>query len=431
MSMAKRRGNGEGCIYQRKDKNGKPIPCAYEGKVSIGFDPATGKPKRESFSGKSRREVADKIAEAQHALNTGTYIEPNKITLGEWLDNWMHDYMKPNLRPTAYQVYEVNLRVHVKPHVGHIGLRALQASELQRLFNNLLTDGRATTEWDKKDNPGLSRGTVEKIRTIVKSALKQAVENDLIIKNPATSTKLPVMEKAEVVPFTSEEAGKLLETARSNRMFAGYYLDIFAGLRRGEMLGLMWSDFDWTAPNFEIKRELVAIKDDTTGKYYLDFQLPKTVKSQRTIPMTEDMVKVLKAHKARQAEEKLFFGKSYHNENLVFCSEDGKRIWPRNFNRQYTEILKKAGIEHKKPHTMRHTCASLLLEAGEELKNVQEILGHSKISTTADIYAHVLEKTKRKSLDKLSGIINVDLTAQPTTKLRARTACRKTVGKLG
>ncbi len=207
-------------------------------------------------------------------------------------------------------------------------------------------------------------------------------------------------------------------------MFAGYYLDMFAGLRRGEMLGLMWDDFDFTAKKFDINRELEEIKDEKTGKYYLDLQLPKTAKSQRTIPMTDDMVKVLKAHKARQNEEKLFFGKAYHDENLVFCSEDGKRIWPRNFNRQYAHLMKTAGIAYKKPHTMRHTCASLLLEAGEELKNVQEILGHSNIATTADIYSHVRNKTKKKALDKLGAIIKVDIAEQQPIKNR-----RKATGK--
>lgn len=172
----------------------------------------------------------------------------------------------------------------------------------------------------------------------------------------------------------------------------------------------------------EIKRELVSIKDEKTGKYFLDFQPPKSLKSRRTIPMTKDMAKVLKTHKAQQNEDRLFFGEAYTNEDLVFCSEEGHRIWPRNFNRQYTNLLKSAGIEHKKPHAMRHTCASLLLEAGEELKNVQEILGHSKISVTADIYAHVLEKTKKKALDKMEKMIKVDLTEQPAIKRRRKAA---------
>lgn len=125
--------------------------------------------------------------------------------------------------------------------------------------------------------------------------------------------------------------------------------------------------------------------------------------------MTEDMVKALKSHKARQNEEKLFFGKSYHNENLVFCTEDGKRIWPRNFNRQYAALLKKAGVEYKKPHSMRHTFASRLIEDGEDLRNVQELLGHTMLSTTADIYSHVTERTKKKVMDRMSGLLDIQI----------------------
>jgi integrase len=416
----KRRGNHEGTIYQRKDKSGKPIPNDWTGQVSIGFDPATGKPQRQTFYGKTRRDVADKIAQALHEQNIGTFIEPNKITLGEWLDIWLSTYKKmgtKGIRQQTLMSYEYHIRVYAKPTLGQTLLRQVQTQALQKLFNTMLENGRQKQQ--ENGEPGLSRGTVAKTRKILRSALKQAVEEGLLVRNPADATKLPPDEdKKEVIPFTPEEAGKLLETARSNRMFAGYYLDIFAGLRRGEMLGLMWDDIDFTAKKFDINRELEEIKDEKTGKYYLDFLSPKTAKSRRTIPMTEDMIKVLKAHKARQNEEKLFFGKAYHDENLVFCSEDGKRIWPRNLHRQYTNLLKKASIEHKKPHVMRHTCASLLLEAGEDLKNIQELLGHSNIATTADIYSHIRNKTKKKALDKLNGIIKVNLTEQPAIKQR-------------
>jgi integrase len=404
-----RTGNNEGSIRQRPDGT-------WEGRVSLGYD-SEGKPKRQSFYGKTRQEVAEKMNETLHQLHIGSFIEPNKVMLGEWLDTWLATYKKmgtKGIRPTTYVSYEYIIRAHIKPTLGWIPLKQLQTQALQKFFNSMRESGRQKMQGSYSDKPGLSRRTVEYTRTIIKAALSQAVEEGLLIRNVAAATKLPPdTEKKEVVPFTRGEAEQFLSTARGNRMFASYYMDIFTGTRRGETLGLKWDDIDWKAPNFEIKRELVAIKDETTGKYFLDFQLPKTAKSQRTIPMTEDMVKVLKSHKARQNEEKLFFGQSYHDENLVFCSEDGKRLWPRNFNRQYTSLLKQAGIEHKKPHTMRHTCASLLLEAGEELKNVQELLGHSKMSTTGDIYAHVLEKTKKKALDKLNGMINVDLSEIP------------------
>ncbi len=328
------------------------------------------------------------------------------------------------IRPKTYVSYEYIIRVHIKPCLGQVLLRQLQTHELQKFFNGMLESGRQ--KQDENEEPGLSRATVEKTRTLIKASLNQAVEDGLLIRNAAKATKLPPdTEKKEVVPFTREEAGKFLSSIRSHRMFAAYYLDIFTGIRQGETLGLMWDDIDFEAGNFEIKRELSEFKDEKTGKYTLDFQPPKTPKSRRTIPMTDDIVKVLKSHKAAQNEEKLFFGKAYRNEDLVFCSEDGRRIWPCCFRQQYTSMLKSAGIAHKKPHTMRHTCASLLLEAGEELKNVQELLGHATLAMTADIYSHVLEKSKKKALDKLNGMIEVDLTEQLPVKWR-----RKAAGKM-
>lgn len=411
MAKAKRRGNNEGTIRKRADGR-------WESRITIGTNPATGKPKYQYFYGKTRAEAAQKMTEALHELNIGAYIEPNKITLGEWLDTWLQVYKK-GTRPATRSTYEYIIRCHIVPTLGKELLRQLQPHQLQKFFNDLLENGRVQKKKDEDEDEqlqGLSRATVEKIRTTVKAALSQAVEDGLLHKNPAKSTRLPEeIEKKEVVPFTGEEAEKFLNSIKGHRMFAAYYVDFFAGLRRGETLGLMWDDVDFEGKTIKIKRELVAAKIEKTEKgkkiekYCLIFQPPKTKKSERTIPMTGDMVKVLKAHKAKQNEEKLFFGAAYHNENLVFCSEDGKRIWPRHFNRQYTALLKKAGLEHKKPHTMRHTCASLLLEAGEELKVVQEILGHSRIATTADIYSHLTEKTMEKSLDKMSEMIKIDL----------------------
>ena len=147
----------------------------------------------------------------------------------------------------------------------------------------------------------------------------------IITFNPVDATTLPPLVKKEAEAFTKEEAEKFLSTAKGSRMFAGYYLDMFTGMRRGEMLGLMWDDFDCDGAQL---RDQAGTGGDTgmttPGKYHLDFEPPKTPKSQRTIPMTEGMVKVLKSHKARQNEEKLFFGKAYHDEHLVFCSRGRK-----------------------------------------------------------------------------------------------------------
>jgi integrase len=408
-----RRAKGEGTIYWYE-----PRQC-YAAQLTVGTNPATGKPKKTTVYGKTQSVVLEKLQKLEMQRNLGARLDQNTVTISEWLDRWLANYMQKKLRATTFASYKKEMRLHVRPYIGNITLKSLQPDDLQTLFNNLLDNGRIkaqkdkdATDQDKQQKeipPGLSRRTVQYIRAILRECLAQAVLNRVIIFNPVDATTLPPLVKKEAEAFTKEEAEKFLNTAKSSRMFAGYYLGMFTGMRRGEMLGLMWDDFDWAAPSFEIERELVEIRDDDTGKVHLDFGLPKTPKSQRTIPMTEDMVKVLKAHKSRQNAERLFFGAAYHNENLVFCTEAGKRIWPRNFNRQYAALLKKAGVEYKKPHSMRHTFASRLIEDGEDLRNVQELLGHTMLSTTADIYSHVTERTKKKVMSRMSGLLNVEV----------------------
>ncbi|NLH27815.1 MAG: site-specific integrase, partial [Syntrophomonadaceae bacterium] len=225
-------------------------------------------------------------------------------------------------------------------------------------------------------------------------------------------------ESKEVEPFTKEEVTKFLNSIKSDRLYAAYYLLAMTGARRGEILGLKWSDIEldggktWSDNDLKggkmhIQRSLCEVQDKETGKLKREFQPPKTKKSNRVFPLLPEMVAILKSHRKRQLEEKLVFGKEYHDEDLIFCSENGQRLWPRNFNRSYARHLKNAGIPHKKLHALRHTFCTLLLEAGEDLKNVQELVGHSRISTTADIYSHVLEKRKKKAIEKLGNILAV------------------------
>lgn len=387
-----RRGKGEGSIYQR-EKDGLWI-----GQITIGYG-VDGKQKRKTFTGKTRDEVQQKIYEAVHQQYTGTFIATDKVTVGEWLDNWLEVHKKEQLRPTTYESYEMLLRVHVKPVIGGIKLQKLQITNLQKMFNDFYRKGH-------KNGGGLSDRTIKYIHTILKAALQQAVNEQLILRNPADFVTLRSVNRPEVEPLTQEEANKFLGMLKNHRNFAAYYLAIMTGMRRGEILGLRWKDIDFKTGTLKINQCLVQVKDEK-GKYVRTFQPPKTQKSQRTIPLTDDIIKVLKAHKVRQNEEKMKNRKTYEDNGLVFCSEEGKPLWPRNFIRQYSKLLKDAGIPHRKFHALRHTCATLLLEAGEELKNVQELLGHEKISTTADIYTKALDSAKRKAISKMQSIINI------------------------
>ena len=307
------------------------------------------------------------------------------------------------------------------------------------MINELLKNGRSDKQKNKKEKPGLSRRTVEQIRAILHEAFNQAKRGPikLILDNPVDGTVLPPKVKKEVEPFTEEDAEKFLNFIIRHRLFASYFVAFFMGPRLGEILGLMWDDIDFDKKMLEIKRELVRIIDKKTGKQYLDFQPPKTPKSERTIPLADEMIRVLKHHKAIQDQEKLFFELDYHDEGLVFCSEDGRRLWPRNYYRQYTSLLKQAGIAHKKFHATRHTFATRLLEKGVDVRVVQELLGHAQAGTTHNIYQHVIDRVKRQSIDQLAGLagnVNLDRLNDDveqvvfSRKPRSRNSKRKTTG---
>jgi integrase len=411
------RAHGDGTLRKRNDGR-------WEGRLITGYD-EKGKPKFRYFYGKRQKDVIAKMDKVKAELNFGTYIEPHKVTVKEWLDTWLDTYKKDNLRPSTYNSYKMVIRLYLKPHLGDVLLKDLQTNQIQQVLNWLYKEGRQVKKTKKKKEQkqpkGLSRRTVELTRTVIKAALDKAVEDDLIIKNPAKGTTLPKEERKKVKPFTRDDALKFLEFVEDDRLYAIYYLMFSTGLRRGEALGLKWQDIElaegqqWKDQNLKaakmhIERSLVEFYDEETGKVVRDFQPPKTSESRRTIPLTSHVVAVLKAHKAKQAEEKLFFGEAYHDEDLVFATEDGKRIWPSNFNEQYTKRLKNAGIDHKNPHSMRHTFCTLLLEEGEDLKVVQELAGHADISTTANIYCDVVDRVKKRAVEKMGAILNAEAT---------------------
>src|SRR5216683_1935961 len=345
--MAKKRGNNEGSITRRK--NG-----LWMAQVTIGRDPETGKPRRATFYGKTRQEVAEKLTKALRERQQGTFVSPHKLTLGEWLETWLQHYKRPRIRPSTLDSYEIIIRRHVTPALGHIALQDLRPEHLQRYYN-------------EKVQQGLAASTIKLHHKIVSHALAQAEKNQLVLRNVCRLTELPRQPRKEMRTLTiAQVTTQLLSALQGDRLYAAYLTFFMTGLRRGELLGLRWQDVDMNAGIVHVRQILVRIYNrDAKGKgrkTRLDFHEPKTEKSRRAVPIPAACLAALRQHRAHQAEEKLLLGPGYQDHGLVFAQADGGPIDPRSMHRYFTQALQRGGLPAIRLHDARHTFATWMLE---------------------------------------------------------------------
>jgi integrase len=396
--MPKKRGNNEGSITRRKDGR-------FMARITIGRNPATGKLQRVCFYGKTRKAVADQMAQALGDLGRGAFVAPHKLTLGVWLDTWLRDYKAPSIRPATLDSYAMMIRCHLKPALGHIALKDLRPDQVQRLYN------------DKRD-ARLSSRTVRYLHMILHGALQQAMKNQLVMRNVSEATTPPARKTRKMRPLTLAQVNQFLAAVKEDRLFPAIFLALGTGLRRGELLALRWSDIDLNAGVIHVRQALIRVGnyDASAGdrKTRLIFQEPKTEESRRTIPVPADIIEALTHHKARQAQERLLFGEAYDDQGLVFCQVTGQPIDPRSFTRSFTRLLQQAGVPHIRFHDGRHTFATLMLELGEAPKTVQTMLGHTKIATTLDIYSHVSLDLEKRAAARLNAALQGGLSSSGT-----------------
>lgn len=394
------RNKGLPTIRQRKDKNGKKLDI-WEAQVNLGKHPGTGKTKREAVYGKTQKECRDKLLDKLSSIKNQTYVEPNKVTLSQWLDTWMDEYKRGSIRPTTYSSYEYIIRVHLKKGLGAALLKDLKPEQVQAFYNS-------------KKESGLSSRTVRYIHVVLHEALEQAIMNNLIVRNVTDATKLPKQDDKEMRVLTQDEQKKFMDTLTNERLKALFILDLAAGLRRGELLGLRWCDVDLKEGFIDIKQTLSRIKtnfdeESTEKKTEIIIQKPKTKKGERGIPLLANIVTMLKEHKKRQVDDLKLLGwnevkiKEQTTKGLVFISELGGHIEPRNLTRKFYKLIKASGIDKANFHSLRHTFATRGVESGIDIKVMQDLLGHEDISTTSR-YTHSLMEAKRISIDKMSGL---------------------------
>ncbi|MEW6572938.1 MAG: tyrosine-type recombinase/integrase [Bacillota bacterium] len=386
MAKPKSRGNSEGSIYQLKD--GRWVAeCMIGWRTTI--DKKTGELKQTrniwKVYGKGRTEVKDKLIDMLKARKDGTFVEPNKTTFGVWLDEWMETFKKRKLRPTTYESYEVMIRRHIKPALGHIPLKDLTALQVQKLYND-------------KEDAGLSARTIRYIHQIIHSALEKARQLKMVPFNVSEGAELPPLNAKQVQALSPDELEKFFRVCKQKtwqRWEPAFTLLVESGMRRGELLALQWPDVDFESKLLSVRQGLTRTR--TAG---LQIAAPKTETAMRTIPLTPKAEAALRNQKRQQAQEKLLAGAAYQDNNLVFATEHGTPIEPRNLNRAFQRICQGAGIKATL-HQLRHTFASRLIQAGADVKTTSEILGHAKSNLTLDTYTHSSLERKREAMRKL------------------------------
>lgn len=352
-----------------------------------------GKRKQKSLGGYARKADADKaLREALTRHEEGSYVEPSKLTLGRYITDLWLPTQKAALRPSTFDSYERQLAMHVVPRLGHLPLQGLNPAHLDLLYADLLAGGR------RDGQGGLSVRTVAYIHVILHKLLKAAVRKKLLTANPADAAEPPRQRaagNADMVVWSSEQLQGFLTHAEGDRLHPAFLLAATTGLRRGEVLGLRWQDVDLEASRMHVRQTLVVVS------HALVFSSPKTARGVRTIDLDPKTVAVLRAWRRVQLEERLAWGPGYQELGLVFTREGGSPVHPTGFANVFERLVRSSGLPRLTVHGLRHTFASLALEAGVHPKKVQEILGHSSISVTMDTYSHLL----RSSADGTTSVV--------------------------
>lgn len=376
--MSKRRGHGEGAIYQRESDGHW---CAT---IDLGL--VNGKRRRKTIYGKTRKEVADKLKALHRDQAAGVTLASDQQTIKHYLETWLDQRVKRYNRPRTYISYKAIVDHHLIPHLGKHLLAKLTPEHVQAMLHTLAENGRAPR-------------TVSNVRAVLRKALNQAMRWGYVVRNVATLVDAPRTTTFSIQPLDQAQAQRLLDAVAGHRLEALYRVALSLGLRRGEICALRWEDVNLADATLRVTGSLQRVR----GK--LERAETKTLASMRTIALPPVLLRTLLRHRERQDEERKALGTDWHESGLVFVSEIGTPLDPRNVVRHFKAALKRARLpEETRFHDLRHSCATLLITQGVHPRVIMEILGHSQIATTMNTYAHVLPATQREATQKIDAL---------------------------
>jgi len=368
-SNARKRGHREGSIYQRPDGR-------WVGTIMLGLK-RDGKPDRPKVYGKTRGEVQKQLVELRRRDELGMRPDRSseRVKLRDYLPGWL-DVSAATVRPLTLERYRQIVRMHLIPTLGDQAVSALKPEAVQRIYSAKLA-------------AGLAPRTVLKIHIVLHRALAMALKWGYIVRNVAEIADPPTVPHHEIQPPGPAELSALVESSKAagDRLACLWALAIHTGCRQGELLGLGWPDVDLDAGTLTVKRSLVGVRACVP-----QFGDPKSASSRRTISLSDEAIASLRAHRARQNQDRLAAGLNWVDNGLVFATHLGTPLLQRNVIRDFKASLERAGLPRAiRFHDLRHAHATLMLRAGVPLKVASSRLGHGSIAITADLYQHLAQ----------------------------------------
>jgi integrase len=348
---------------------------SWEVSVRAGRDPVTGRYTRIFRTVRGTRKDAERLlARLLQEAATGGLVDPGRVTVGEWLDRWLHDLAKPNVAAKTWERYEEIVRLHLKPHLGKIPLHQLRSAHIQRLYAALQEAGKHPR-------------TVLHVHRVLHTALERAVKLEVVGRNVCDAVSPPRVRLQEISVVTEAELAQILRASEGTRLHIPVLLAALCGLRRGEILALRWEDVDLNRGVLQVRRSLEEVRVD--GQLVVRFKEPKTGKA-RAVVLPPLVVEALRRHRKIQLEERLKAGPDWKGHDLVCPASNGAPWYPSNFRKAFADLVRRCGTKAFTFHALRHTHASQAIRLGADVRTVAARLGHSTPTLTLNVYGHEL-----------------------------------------
>lgn len=370
-----------------KTRTGKDGKVSYQLVVEVEADPVTGKRNRYYRTVKGTKKQANEaLRKFQNEIESGHTTTPSTMKVSDWMDQWLNQY-RVNIEATTRSGYKDKIKNQINPHLGKLQLKALTANTIQNWVNKLHKE------------QGLSPKTIRNAFLILHAAMEKAVVIKMITTNPCVGVELPKNQKYVAQIYTKQEIVQLLDLAKDTDMYIPLLLVCYVGFRRGELLALKWEHIDFDKGIIHLQSNTVIAEGKVKTK------APKSAAGTRDITIGSNILAELRKARAQYNSNKLSMGAGFTDSGLVVCQPNGKPFRPESMTQKWERFVEKHGLKKIRFHDLRHSCTTMMIEAGVDMKTVQTRIGHANITTTMNTYAHCTPAMDQSAADKLDNIL--------------------------